>query len=269
MALGRCGVVSRYLATHNDRYFAPAESDVIIMCDSDVCLIDRIDDVVACVGESSSRTIAGLQAHYSPFLPMSAPESESEWRRIFAAAGLGEPSLTLGYSGDRKGAMGCAPVYLNHGFVALSRAAFEAIAPLQASYCDMCRRLTKGSFFLTQVALSLVAVATESEVVLLTHAYNCSNDDLPFRAPDPFRIDGVEEIRIIHYLRGDQLDRRTFLVDPTAHAAFMSADNLNPVNRRLRDHLATLARNDELLFAGRRRRWAIWDRLPSFGLRMT
>jgi hypothetical protein len=237
-----------YLATHNDRYFAPADSDVIVMCDSDVCLIDRIDDVIARVGEPDRRRIAGLQAHYSPFLPMHGEESENEWRRVFTAADLNEPALSLNYSGDRDGAMGRAPVCLNYGFVALSRAAFEAIAPLQASYCSLCRRLIKDSFFLTQVALSLVAVATESEVELLTYAYNSSNDDLPFRAPDQFRIGGVGEIRVIHYLRGDQFDRRTFLVDPAAYAAFMSADNLNLVNRRLRDHVATLARDDDLLF---------------------
>jgi hypothetical protein len=112
----------------------------------------------------------------------------------------------------------------------------------------MCRRLTRDSFFQAQVALSLLTVATESEVEFLSFAYNCSNDELPFVASDQFRINGVEEIRAIHYLRGDQFDRRTFLVDLTAYSAFIGADNLNRVNERLRDHLATLARHDDVLF---------------------
>jgi hypothetical protein len=237
-----------YLATHNDRHFAPAEGDVIIMSDSDVCLVDRIDDVIARVGEPGHRRIAGLQAHYSPFILVSAEESENRWRRLFAAADLGEPPLTLGYSGDRDGAMGRAPAYFNYGLVAFKRAAFDAIAPLQASYCNMSSRLTEGSFFLTQAALSLLIVAAGLDAELLTFACNCSNDDLPFTAADRFRIDGVEDIRAIHYLRDDQFDRRAFLVDPAAYAAFMSADYLNPVNARLRDHLATLAKHDDLLF---------------------
>ncbi len=236
-----------YLATHNDRYFGWAEGDVIVICNSDVCLVDRIDDLIARVGQPDRRQIAGLQAHFPPF-HLGPAANEREWRRLFAAAGLGEPSLTVNYSGYPDEAMGRAPVYLNHGFVALSRAAFEAIAPLQASYCDLCRRLTRDSFFLTQVALSLLAVATESEVELLSYAYNCSNDDLPFCGAPQLRIAGAEEIRVIHYLRGDQVDRRNFLVDPVAYAAFMTSDDLNPVNRRLRDHLAILARHDDLLF---------------------
>jgi hypothetical protein len=237
-----------YLATHNDRYFAPTEADVVIMCDSDVCLVDRIDDLVARVGEPNRRQVAGLQAHFTPFDPPIREQSENEWRRIFAAADLGEAPLIVGYSGDRAGAMGRAPAYFNYGLVALSRTAYEAIAPLQASYCDICLHLTKRSFFLTQAALSLLTVAAGLEVEWLTFAHNCSNDALPFVAADQFRIDSVDEIRVIHYLRGDQFDRRTFLVDPAAYAAFMAADNLNQVNGRLRDHLTTLAKHDDLLF---------------------
>ncbi len=214
----------------------------------DVCLIDRIDDVIARVGEPDRRRIAGLQRTIRLFFPCTGKRAKTNGGEFSPPPISTNPPWVLNYSGDRDGAMGRAPVYLNYGFVALSRAAFEAIAPLQASYCSLCRRLIKDSFFLTQVALSLVAVATESEVELLTYAYNSSNDDLPFRAPDQFRIGGVGEIRVIHYLRGDQFDRRTFLVDPAAYAAFMSADNLNLVNRRLRDHVATLARDDDLLF---------------------
>jgi hypothetical protein len=237
-----------YLATHNDRYFAPAEGDVIFMCDSDVCLVDRIDDVVTRIGEPGHRKMAGLQAHFSPFFCASAEQRESEWRRIFAAADLGEPSLSVGYSADHDGAMGRAPAYFNYGLVALSRAAFDAIAPAQASCCNMTHRLTNSSFFLTQIALSVLSVAEGVEAELLSFAYNCSNDELPFAAPERFRIDRVEEIRVIHYLRGDEIDRRAFLVDPAAYAAFMSATNLNRVNERLRNHLATLAQYDDLLF---------------------
>jgi hypothetical protein len=236
-----------YLATHNDRYFAPGGADFIVMCDSDICLVDRIDDLIARVGHPDRRIIAGLQAHFSPF-PFDAAGNEAAWRRIFSATGLGEPGLVMPYSGDPAEAMERAPAYFNYGLVAFSREAFAAVAPLQSSYCLMARDLTNNSFFQTQVSLSLLLVATECDVESLTFAHNCSNDDLPFRASDEFRIDSVGDIRVIHCLRDNQPDRRKFLVDPAAYAAFLSATNLNSVNKRLRDHVVTLSRHDDLLF---------------------
>ena len=169
-----------YLATHNDRYFAATDADVIFMCDSDVCLVERIDDLIALVGQPDRRSIAGLQAHYSPF-SLDAAGNEAAWRRIFKEAGIAEPRLVSRYSGDPAGAMGRAPPYFNYGLVALSRAAFAAIAPLQATYCNIARALTNDSFFLAQVALSLLLTAAELDVHPLTFAHNCSNDDLPIR----------------------------------------------------------------------------------------
>jgi hypothetical protein len=236
-----------YLATHNDRYFAPSDADVIFMCDSDVCLIGRIDDLVDCIGRSNHRMVAGLQAHFAPFQFGSAG-NEAAWRRIFSDMELAEPRLAMQYSGDPAGIMGRAPVYFNYGLVAFGREAFAAVAPLQASYCQMMRILTKDSFFLTQIGLSLMIAATQLDFKMLTFAYNCSNDDLPFAASDEFRINDVNDIRVIHYLRNDQFDRRKFLVDPAAYAAFLSASHFNWVNKRLQDHVMMLGRQGDVAF---------------------
>jgi hypothetical protein len=236
-----------YLATHNDRYLPPPEADVIVMCDSDVCLVDRIDELVERVGQPGRRAIAGLQAHFAPF-QLGGAGNEAEWRRIFASAGLGKPQLTRRYSGDPADLMGRVCAYFNYGFVAFSRAAFTAVAPQQASFSHLTRALMNDSFFLTQASLSLLIVAAGLEVEPLTFAYNCSNDDLPFSAAEEFRIHCVDEIRVIHYLRDDQLDRRGFLIDPDAYQTFLSAPNLNAVNRRLRDHIVALSRSDDMVF---------------------
>jgi len=236
-----------YLATGADRFLPPSHADVIVMCDADVCLVERIDELVCRVGQPGQRRIAGLQAHFPPFV-RDAAKGEDEWRQIFAKAGLGEPQLSIRYSGDAAGIMGRAPVYLNYGFVAFSRDAFAAVAPLYQYYSNVARELTNGSFFTSQICLSLLTVATALETEFVSFAYNCSNDLLPFVAPDNFRINSVDDIRVIHYLRTDQFDRRKFLAEASAYAAFLSAKNLNSVNARLRDHILNLSRRDNPLF---------------------
>jgi len=144
--------------------------------------------------------------------------------------------------------MGLAPAYFNYGFVAFSRDAFAAVAPLYERYSNLARALTDASFFSSQICLSLLTVVAALETDFVTFAYNCSNDSLPFVAPDNFRIDSVSDIRVIHYLRTDQFDRRKFLAEASAYAAFMSANNLNSVNARLREHILNLSRYDSLLF---------------------
>jgi hypothetical protein len=236
-----------YLATSNDRFLAPSEADVILICDSDVCLINRIDELIDRVGRDGRRRVAGLQAHFSPF-SRNAADNDAEWRRFFAGAGVAAPPLSKRYSGDSADVMGRAPPYLNGGIFVFSRAAFTAAAPLNERYSHIAHHLMNGGFFSGQASFCLLTVAAELEVDIVSFAYNCSNDELPFLAPDEYRIGSVADIRVIHYLRTDQFDRRTFLAEPSAYDAFMSAANLNRVNMRLREHILELSRHDDLLF---------------------
>jgi hypothetical protein len=236
-----------YTGTGVDRFRAPSEADVIVLCDADVCLVDRIDDFINRVGRRGKRRIAGLQAHYPPFSG-DAAHNDAEWRRLFAKAGLPEPSLATRYSGDAADVRGRAPPYFNYGLIALNREAFAAVAPLSEYYGHMAWELMNENVFSAQVGISFLAAAAQLETDTVSFAYNCSNDEIPFIAPDEYRIDSAEDIRVIHYLRTDQFDRRRFLAEPSAYNAFLSAKNLNRVNTRLRDHILKLSRHDDLLF---------------------
>ena len=230
------------LATDHDRFIEPSDADVVIMCDSDLCPVERIDDLIGRIGESGRFAIAGLQAHFTPF-HKDAAGNEVAWRRIFAAAGLGEPRLSVQYSNDTADVMGRAPPYFNFGFVLFRREAFAAIAPIYESYVRITREATEpGFFFQTQIGLSLAIAAAKVDIELLSHAYNCANDDGPFAAPEAFRLKSPDEISVIHYLRKNEMDRRSFLANRSFYKAFLAAPNLNRVNARLRDHVLELGK---------------------------
>ena len=231
-----------YRATHNERFLEPlaANTQAVFICDADACLVDRIDALVELLS-GPGRRVAGLQAHFSPFSRDPAV-NETEWRRIYAAFPFGPPSFEHPYSGDPQAVCGWAPPYVNYGFVGLSREAFEAVAPVQAEVTRKVADLTNNLIFQGQIALSLILNATDIRYIPLSFAYNCSNDDLPFTAAAPYRIDDAAEARVIHYLRGEQLDRHKFLVETAAYRSLLGAHDLNPVNFRLRAHVLNLSK---------------------------
>jgi hypothetical protein len=233
---------ARYFATGRDRYLENARADVVVMCDADTCPIDRLDMPLRMLcGEEPK--IAGLQAHYAPF-PGSAAENEATWRKLLTSASVPHQELlTRRYSMDPDGRMGWAPPYFNYGFVAFNRCAFERIAPIVHKYTLHALGLLDEPFFAAQVGLTLAAAAAQIPTLLLDHAYNCANDEHVFSTG----LRSEEDIKIIHYLRPDEFDRRTFLSDPAEFEAFLNTPKRNRVNERLRQHVLKL--HD--LFVGR------------------
>jgi len=227
------------LATHNDRYFAPTTADIVLLCDSDVCLVERIDELLLQLAKPGARIIAASQAHSPP--PMAAGDGEGWWRRIFEEIGYPQSAIAQPHAIDHKGSFGLAPHYFNYGFVALSRAGFEAVAPVQASFNALCYRLSGGSYFLAQLSLALMVIELDLQVIPLGLAYNCRNDDEVFITPGSFRVESLEDIRCIHYHCADQLERRAFVCDRAAYQTFLEHPALSQVNQRLRAHLLDLA----------------------------
>jgi hypothetical protein len=222
-----------YIATGNDRYAERAEADVVIMCDADTCPVARFDDLLAML--SGEPKAAGLQAHSSPFRG-SVGENEAKWNELLGSIGLASRPLTQRYSMDPTGAMGWAPPYFNYGFVALSRAAFEIVSPLVSGHVRQTTTLVSERFFCGQIGLALTIAAAGITTLPLGHAYNCANDDLVFTTG----LTSEDEIKVIHYLRGDEFDRRTFLADPIAFRDFLAVPKRNRVSERLRRHVANV-----------------------------
>jgi hypothetical protein len=227
----------KYMATSNHRYSEPAAADVVILCDADTFPIAPFDELLAMLSDEPKA--AGLQAHFAPFAG-SAAENEAKWENLLAGAGLAGQPLTRRYSMDSTGVMGRAPPYFNYGFVALNRRAFEAVSPLALGYVRQAIALLGDHFswfgFSDQAGLALAIAAAGVATLPLGHAYNCANDDRVFTTG----LDSEDEIRVIHYLRGDEFDRRTFLANPIAFRDFLAVPKRNRVSERLRRHVTSV-----------------------------
>jgi len=236
-----------YFATGSDCYAESSDADVIAICNADLCFVRRIDDLAMRISQAEGRIVAGLQAHLSPF-GSHALKNEAEWYRLFAAAGLGKPELNQRYSNDSAQVLGNAPPYFNLGVAIFNREAFAVTAPLWEPYIELAGAHISNIFFKAQIGFSLIMAAANLKVEQLPHAYNCANDDAPFSAPEEVRLHDVEDINAIHYLRTDQLNRQSFLVDRAHYNSFMSDPNLNRVNSRLRNHILKLSEDNDLVW---------------------
>jgi hypothetical protein len=222
-----------YLGTANDRFLESPRADIIILCDADTCAIARFDGLLAML-DVAHPLVVGLQAHDSPF-GANAADNESRWRKLLTDAKLPRHQpLFRHYSFDPERKKGWAPPYLNYGFVAFNRTAFERIAPLANKYTLRAMALLEEPFFSAQVGLALAISAADIDTAQLGHAYNCANDDRVFAAG----LRCENEIKIIHYLRDDEFDRRTFLCEPKELRRFLDTPKRGRVTDRLRQHVA-------------------------------
>jgi hypothetical protein len=212
------------------RYLQPSDADVVILCDADTCVVDRFDELLEQLDDDAP-IVAGLQAHYPPF-----PDNDGTWRRLLDAAGAGDMVASIPYSMDVGSTRGHAPPYFNYGFVAMNAAAFARMALAMPGCLHRACELMPQNPMAAQVALTLGLFATGSRVLPLGHEYNCANDDLLLAhgLVDPGRV------KVIHYLRANELDRRAFVADPEAFAAFIAVPHRNAINERLRRHLFAL-----------------------------
>jgi hypothetical protein len=228
----------------NDRYAENPRSHVIILCDADVCVIERFDELLIRLSMDHP-VVAGLQAHFPPFPERSPEANDAMWHRLFEFAGVPQRPLNQVYSLAADGSLGRCPPYFNYGFVAFNHLAFHRIAPIITKFTkiaerfltDHLRRPRRFGFFRAQVGLSLAIAAADVEALPLSHAYNCANDDAVFTNG----LDGVHEVKAIHYLRRDEFDRSNFLSDAQAYQNFIARPLQNRISERLREHVLSLS----------------------------
>lgn len=212
------------------RYACPSDADIVVLCDADICPVDRFDSLLAQLAGEAPR-VAGLQAHFRPF-----EDSDTRWRALLEAIGHAGAPIAVPYSMDVAGTHGLAPPYFNYGFVAFNAAAFRAIASDMERCLGLACRLLPDNGFAAQIALTFAMLAAGAEAIQLGHEYNCANDPLLLQ----HRLADPERISIVHYLRGDDLDRHRFLVDHEKFHAFVSTPRTNAINERLRRHVVGL-----------------------------
>jgi len=225
----------------NDRYSENPRADVVVLCDADLCVVARFDELLNRLS-TANPLVAGLQAHFPPF-PDRRPEANNAmWHLLLDGIGMPRRPLGYGYSLVADRDQGSAPAYFNYGFVAFNRPGFLRIAPLVTKYTEIARgflteRPGQIPGFQSQIGLTLAIAAAGLDVLPLGHAYNCANDDLVFA----HGLGDIAQAKVLHYLRGDEFDRNSFVADPAAHATFIAKPLQCRVSERLRQHVLTLA----------------------------
>ncbi len=214
------------------RYIDPANVDVTILCDADTCPVARFDDLLERL-EGTAPTVAGLQAHYTPFRDM---DHDGLWTMLLGAIGRPDTPRSVPYSMDVDRLQGSSPPYFNYGFVAFNAAAFGLVCERLLEMLLLACRLLPSQPFSAQVALTLTLLQADIDVLPLGHAFNCANDDLLLAhcLVDP------ADIRVIHYLRTDEFNRHDFLTSESRFLAFINAEKRNAVSERLRQHILSL-----------------------------
>ncbi len=222
-------------APQSDRFVGEARADVVLHCDSDVCVTARFDELLdALQGERPK--VAGLPAHFSPFADRRPASNDAAWRRILDACGLPDHPLDYCYSQVSREQGGSCPAYFNYGFVAFNRSAFQAIQPLAHTCTRFLLSLPiDNPFFAAQIGLAIAIAKTGAEILPLGPRYNCPNSD-EMLTPG-FR---PQDIAVIHFLRDAEFDRRKFLVDPLAFRHFKETRFASPVNEFFRRHVLSL-----------------------------
>lgn len=214
------------------RYECPSNADVIVLCDADICPIARFDELLTLL-DRDTPVIAGLQAHYSPFRNL---DNDATWRRLLREIGEPDTALTQRYSMDVEHAHGACPPYFNYGFVAFNASAFRAIAPIMAQYLHIACTALPRNGFAAQIALTLALSAAKVEVISLGHELNCANDDVLIN----HGLVAVDDVRVIHYLRGDEFNRHHFLSDRERYDDFVGTRKRNLITEHLRQHVLAI-----------------------------
>ena len=129
---------------------------------------------------------------------------------------------------DADGSLPESPAYFNLGFVALNRKALSVYA---SEITEVTRRVTAAtdSFMRCQIALTIVAHRAGIDIGTLPAAYNAANDVAHLTA------NGLtaEQIRVLHFLREDEITRDE--LQPHLLCNLLSRSLRNPANIALQN----------------------------------
>lgn len=220
------------------RYAFAASSDVIVLMDADACLVRPIDELLETLARSPRPTVAGMSAHCSPFPELAI--AEEKWRTLLATVGFSDTPLEHEYSLVPPPVAGRCPPYFNYGFIAFNAPAFEIIRPLIPHYTKLLLSLLAGkreALFSAQLALTCAILETGADTIALDGRYNCPNSDEMIQ----HGLVDINDIRVMHFLRTDDMDRHTFLCEKEAFAQFQEADFASLTLQQFRKHVLSFA----------------------------
>jgi hypothetical protein len=210
------------------------EADIIILSDADTVLLRDIDPLLS----DFPATEAAIRGHMAYRPPPSlqgtlAPDARSSgfWPWLFEVFRIPWPATTYSYSIDPSKQWAAAPAYFNLGFIALNP---KAMSFFDAEIADITRWVNKltGSWMRCQIAMTIIAYRARMNIATLSAAYNAGNEIAHLALNDLTASD----IRVLHYLQSDEIDRSTLLL-PTLIDEFLARPLLNPANLALQNLL--------------------------------
>jgi hypothetical protein len=219
-----------YYGTSDFRYALPeSTADVVVLADADTALVQPVAHDLSWM-VCDEPCIAGHMAHIPPpskFLKRSDLKARDFWPFLFQEFSIPFPDELYRYSRDLAGEFPTAPAYYNLGFVALN---WSALRVVKNAIFDVRERLNTiiQSEMRCQIALTLISYKHAFKRRNLPAVFNAANDDAYLRH------NGVrpDDIKVLHYLRTNELDRDTFLSD-AGRAIFLKANFHDPVNQLL------------------------------------
>ena len=221
-----------WAGTANWRLALPAErADIIVLSDADTVLLRDIDPLIA-EWPSARPALRGHMAHFPPRMPptSAAPKAASAefWPWLFGEFGIDWPDEVFPYSIDADRALPRAPAYFNLGFVALDAAARDILGRVIAETTRQLSALIGESFMRCQIALTIAAYRSGAiDIATLPPEYNAANDAAHL---DVHKLSAAH-IRVLHFLRSNEIDRAEFQLDRLD--AMLARPVTNPANLAL------------------------------------
>ena len=226
-----------YFGTADFRYLLPAPADgLVVLMDADSVVVRPfLQDLEWMLCDDPC--IAGHMAHTPPPAKIrgEAADARELWSFLFQHFGIPWPEILYRYSMDLENRWPAVPAYYNLGFVVLNQAALKIFSQTIFDLQSRLRELVESNMR-CQIALTLISYAHQMRRQNLPATFNAAND---LRHFDHNRV-RTPEIKVIHYLRADEIDRDSFLKDEEK-AAFLRATLRNPVNQLLQSLVCELS----------------------------
>jgi hypothetical protein len=214
-------------------------AEMIILSDADTVLLQGIAPLLTGFSDGEDQGRAIVRGHMAHFPPPSvgaalpASSGPDFWPELFSLLDISWPETLHAYSMDGGGRLPRVPAYFNLGFVAMNGRALATFGERIAHHQRRLKALT-NSHMSCQIAVTTMAYEAEMDIAPLPAMYNAAND-LDHLAMNGL---GAEDIRVLHYLRDDEIDRSLILL-PEKIDEFLARTLTNPANLALQ----ALARN--------------------------
>jgi hypothetical protein len=213
-----------FFSTGLDRFRARSDADIVLFADADVIFVNGIDDLLKSLLHQPA--IAGVIAH-------APPKGNFDWGDVFSEAGIAPPWDAYQHSGWRlmchEPEQRFTPAYYNFGAVFVPGGWIGMLAHVYERMTALAERQEVG-YFKAQLALTLAMYRLGMRRLALELRYNFPNDPLF----EPAFTEDLHDLRILHYLRTEIVDRERDFSSPEALQSLIARRDLTGSNEVLR-----------------------------------